>query len=249
MPYPKRARRAWRMPLLACCAFALLAASAPRTTTATADGEPVRVWNHTWICDSPQWDTQVEVRITNGQPIDAVHIDDGCTGRLYVRVWTNGADGMKLHTGAHDLLITGNITCDGRYGDKHQDGVQAMGGQNIQLGDGSHMGSFWVYCPTGNNGALFTNSGLYHNSTPTDIVCDACDLYENNVAVHIGPDSDSTGARHSILHLGTSDVSPRDDCMRIDPEAEQPVDQGNRCVEPDDRPPSYPDNPGIYWRS
>src|SRR5262249_22869589 len=185
---------------------------------------------HTWTCDSPQWGTQVEVRITDGEHIDAAHLDDGCTGRLNIKIYTNGADGIKVHDGAHDLQVTGNITCDGRAGDLHQDGVQAMGGHNVQLGDGSHMGSFWVYCPSGNNGALFTNSGISKNATPTDIVCDHCDLYENNVAVHIGPDSDNTGARDSILHLGTSDVSPEDDCMRIDPDAEQPVDQSNQCV-------------------
>jgi hypothetical protein len=248
MPYSKRALSAARVPVLACCAFALLVAAAPRATTATADDGPVRVWNHTWRCDSPQSGTQVEVRITDGQPIDAVHIDEGCTGQLDIRVYTNGADGIKLHTGAHDLQITGNITCDGRYGERHQDGVQAMGGSNIQLGDGSHLGSFWVYCPSGNNGALFTNSGIAQHSTPTDIICDACDLYENNVAVHIGADSNTTGARDSILHLGTSDASPDDACMRIAPDAAQPVDQGNRCVPADDRPPSYPFNPGLDWR-
>ena len=247
MPHPKRALRAARLPLLACCAFALTVAAAPRATTATADGATVRVWNHTWSCSSPQSGTQVEVRITTGLPIDAVHIDAGCSGRLNVRVWTNGADGIKLHTGAHDLQITGNITCGGRYQGRHQDGVQAMGGDNIQLGDGVNMGSFWVYCPSGNNGALFTNSGIRQHSTPTDIVCDACDLYEHNVAVHIGPASDATGARDSILHLGTSDSSPPSACMRIDPDAAQPIDQGNRCVPPQARPPSYPENPGISW--
>src|SRR3954453_8591039 len=207
MHYPKRALRAVRLPLLACCAFALTVAAAPRATPATADDATVRVWNHTWTCSSPQWGTEVEVRITNGLPIDAVHIDGGCTGHLNVRVWTNGADGIKVHTGAHDMQITGNITCGGRYQGRHQDGVQAMGGENVQLGDGVNMGSFWVYCPSGNNGALFTNSGAREHSTPTDIVCAACDLYEHNVAVHIGPESDSPGARASILHLGTSDSS------------------------------------------
>ena len=248
MPYSKRALRAARLPLVACCAFALTVAAAPRATTATADEATVRIWNHTWSCSGPQAGTRVEVRITDGLPIDAVHIDEGCSGQLDVRVWTNGADGIKLHTGAHDLQITGNITCGGRFPGRHQDGVQAMGGDNIQLGDGVHLGSFWVYCPSGNNGALFTNSGVQQHSTPTDIVCDACDLYEHNVAVHIGPESDSTGARHSILHLGTSDSSPPAACMRIDPDAAQPVDQGNSCVPPQGRPPAYPFNPGISFR-
>src|SRR3954447_9659942 len=131
MRYPNRGLRAARVPVLACCAFALTVAAAPRATTATADDATLRVWNHTWTCSSPQWGTQVEVRITNGMPIDAVHVDEGCSGRLNVRVWTNGADGIKLHTGARDLQITGNITCAGRYGERHQDGVQAMGGHNI----------------------------------------------------------------------------------------------------------------------
>jgi hypothetical protein len=238
------APRAARLAFPACLALVLVAASGPRLSAAGAYDGPIRVWNHTWYCNSPQNGTQVEVRIVDHQPNDAVHLDAGCTGRLTVRVFTNGADGIKVHTGAHDLVVTGNITCDGRYGDRHQDGVQAMGGRNVQLGDGSQTGSFWVYCPSGNNGALFTNMGREHHSYPTDVVCDHCDLFERNVALHVGADSVASGARNSVLHRGTGDSSPND-CDRIEPGANQPVDQNNTCVGPEDDAPNYSFNPGI----
>src|SRR5690242_8418478 len=114
MPSSSGASRAAWPALVACCSLALVAIASAGAATAGANDGTIRVWNQTWYCNSPQEGTVVEVRILDHHPTDAVHLDDGCTGRLTVRVFTNGADGIKVHTGAHDLVVTGNVTCDGR---------------------------------------------------------------------------------------------------------------------------------------
>src|SRR5262249_27708887 len=162
-----------------------------------------------------------------GQRQDAVHLDAGCTGSLIVHVKTNSADGIKVHNGAHDLNVKGDVTCTAKFGDVHQDGVQAMGGERVTLG-GNKPGAFKVDCRTGNNGGRWVNEGRGENGVPTDIVCDHCDLFEKNAALHV-TNSIRSGARNSVLHHGTGDSSPAD-CARISPVAIDPVNENNVCV-------------------
>jgi hypothetical protein len=170
--------------------------------------------------------TTVNVVIDNGSHTDGVHIDDGCTGGpLIVHIRTNGADGVKVHKGAHDLVVKGGVRCAGKHGSVHQDGVQAMGGMRITFE------GFNVHCPTGNNGGFWVNAGRNKRSIPTDIICDHCDLFERNAALHVGPNSIRSGARNSRLHHGTSRSSPPN-CARIDRSAEAPVSSNNTCVAP-----------------
>jgi hypothetical protein len=168
--------------------------------------------------------TTVTVVIDNGSHTDGVHLDDGCTGGpLIVHVKTDGADGVKVHKGAHDLIVKGGVRCAGKHGSVHQDGVQAMGGMRVTFE------GFNVHCATGNNGGFWVNAGKNKRSIPTDIVCDHCDLFERNAALHIGPNSLRSGAKNSRLHHGTSPSSPSN-CARINKGAQDPIATNNTCV-------------------
>src|SRR3954468_24285108 len=196
---------------------------------ATSKDEPVVLHNQTWHCTSAQAATVVNVVIDNKQHIDGAHLDAGCTGSIVVNITTNGADGIKVHSGAHDLTITGSITCIDKKDILHQDGVQAMGGQHVLLGSTLVPGALVINCPTGNNGGLFINAGNGSTSYPTDVVADHAIIYERNAPVNIGPHSISSGVRNSLLHHGDSPASP-DDCIRIDPNATPPVNENNPCA-------------------
>jgi hypothetical protein len=191
-------------------------------------GKPVtgvhRLVNRTFHCRGPVTPgAEVFVTINDNKSVDGVHLDRGCTGGpLIVHVHTNGADGLKVHWGVHDLTVKGSVTCNGKEATAHQDGIQAMGGKNVTF-----LG-FNVSCPSGNNGGIWINAGRNHRSTPTNIICMHCDLFERNAAVHVGTDSVHSGAVDSRLHRGTSPASPAD-CMRIDPGAVSPVISGNTC--------------------
>src|SRR3954466_14525644 len=66
--------------------------------------------------------TTVNVVVDDGSHTDGVHLDDGCTGGpLIVHIRTNGADGVKVHRGAHDLIVKGGVRCAGKHGAVHQD--------------------------------------------------------------------------------------------------------------------------------
>jgi hypothetical protein len=191
-------------------------------------GKPVtgvhRLVNKTFHCRGPVTPgAEVFVTVNNGQHVDGVHLDRGCTGGpLIVHVHTNGADGVKVHTGVHDLTVKGSVTCSGKHGTVHQDGIQAMGGKNVTF-----LG-FKVDCPSGNNGGIWINAGRNRHSTPTNIICSHCDLFERNAAVHVGPYSIHSGAVDSRLHRGTGGSSPAN-CTRVDPRAVSPVVSGNTC--------------------
>jgi hypothetical protein len=190
-----------------------------------------------WVCTGPQAGTVVNVTILTN-PVDAIHLNAGCTGSIVVHIYTTQADGIKIHQGAHDLQITGDITCDGKSGSIHQDGIQAMGGRDVLIGSTTQDGAMKINCPTGNNGGVFVNAGLGvglksdtpdYSSWPTNIVVDHADIFERNAAVHIGSDSFGSGVRNSLLHHGTS-LSAPDDCTRIDADAIAAFDENNSCV-------------------
>src|SRR5438128_1814647 len=71
------------------------------------------------------------VTCASGLSKDAVHLDSGCSGNMTLHVTTGSDDGIKVHEGAHDLTVNGSVTCNGRDGTVHQDGIQAMGGQRV----------------------------------------------------------------------------------------------------------------------
>jgi hypothetical protein len=199
------------------------------SVTATADTEPIVLTNVQWRCTSPQDGTVVYVTIDRPSGPDAVHLDRGCSGSIEVHIVTNSHDGVKVHAGSHDLQITGDITCNGRYQDVHQDGIQVMGGEHVLIGSETRPRSMVINCPTGNNGGVFVNAGRSRWEIPKDIVVDHADILEGNAAVHIGGDSIDAGVRDSTLHQGTSLNSPLD-CVRIDAAAVGAFDVDNECV-------------------
>jgi hypothetical protein len=193
---------------------------------------PVNLHNKNYVCKTFQDHQIVNVTNDDNGSEDGVFINDGCTGTLDVHIVTNAVDGIKIHSGDHKgLIITGSIICTLKHGVAHQDGVQAMGGSNVQLGDGIHDGSFIVHCPTGNNGGLWVNTGSGGHETPTNIVCDHCSLFEGNAALHIN-NSIGSGARNTVLYKGVGGAAPAD-CKRINTGAVSPVVGPNlSCVLP-----------------
>jgi hypothetical protein len=199
--------------------------------------KPVHKVDKQWTCDKPQHGTDVTVTMNTNQA-DAIHLDAGCTGSIVVHVTTATADGIKIHQGVHDLQITGDITCTSKLGTVHQDGIQAMGGQNILIGSTTQDGAMRINCPTGNNGGVWINGGkvageLVSNdpsSWPTNVVVDHADILEKNAAVHIGDGSVNSGVRNSVLHKGASPSAPPN-CVRVEPNAVGPIVDSNSCVD------------------
>jgi hypothetical protein len=134
---------------------------------------------------------------------DAVMLGPGCTGTIgKLSVFTNGGDGVKIADGAHDLTIaSGEITCDGRYGQVHQDGVQAMAGANILF---DHL---TVKCATANDAQFRVAQGTQSPDPPTGVVCDGCSFFPGPQSYHdvtIGSSVDS-GVENSIVCPGLAD--------------------------------------------
>ena len=102
---------------------------------------------------------------------DAVHLEDGCTGRIGLLTVTQSiADGVKVAEGAHDLTIEGgSIRCLAKLPVLHQDGIQVMGGARITFENLN------VSC--GRPGESLINSNLFikesgrSTTPPTDVVC------------------------------------------------------------------------------
>jgi hypothetical protein len=155
---------------------------------------------------------------------DAVHLRNGCSGtidRLEVDQWAG--DGVKVAQGVHDLTVDGgNIRCHAKAPRLHQDGIQALGGDNITFHDLS------IDC--GREDARLVNSNLFikesgrSTTPPTDVVCDGCRL--GGWAAHTADIQTSVGSglRDSTLCEARF---PRL-TLTIGPGASSPVNSGNR---------------------
>jgi hypothetical protein len=217
-----------------------VATCALAATTAVAHADlqprPVSLVDSQWSCSTKQKGTVVNVTMNTGNA-DAIHLDAGCTGSIVVHITTATADGIKIHSGVHDLQITGDITCTAKLDAAHQDGIQAMGGKNILIGSTTQTGAMRINCPTGNNGGVWINAGKTDgqlvdpdpSTWPTNVIVDHADVLERNAAVHIGAGSVASRVRNSLLHLGTSASAPPN-CIRIDSAAVSPVAESNTCV-------------------
>ena len=156
----------------------------------------INLTDQTWICAGPVSLDSVTVLIKSVS-VDAIHLDAGCTGTIgAISVVQYRLDGIKVHTGAHDLSIGGgSIRCLGHDPLAHQDGIQAMGGTGVTFF------SLDDQCLTSNNAALFISEGMNRNGLPTAIVCDSCYLAGGGFPVRIGR-SLSSGIRSSQVCPG-----------------------------------------------
>ncbi|HVN60072.1 MAG TPA: hypothetical protein VMT59_02345 [Gaiellaceae bacterium] len=177
-----------RRPLLFVTVCALvagvtIAAAATGAGRGAGPGQPaasrsVALTNETWVCNGPVDLDSVTVTMTSAgrRGGDAVHLADGCTGRIGLLTVTEYvADGVKVSAGAHDLTIGGGtIRCLAKTPTVHQDGIQAMGGARITFK------GLTVSC--GRPGESLINSNLFikqggrSTTPPTDVVCVDCDL-------------------------------------------------------------------------
>ena len=199
-------------------AVAAPAALAGSTGTTPLTGA-VSLVDHSWYCRGPVNLSSVTVVIKTAQ-IDAVHLASGCNGRIAkLTVVQYHGDGVKIGPGAHDLTVaSGSIRCFAHDPGKHQDGVQAMGGQRITfLGLDDQ-------CLSANNSAMFVSEGSNNLQRPTDIVCSGCYFAGGGFPVRIAASLDS-GIRYSRICLG------KFGSVRISPGiAVSPVDVGTQVL-------------------
>jgi hypothetical protein len=157
---------------------------------------------------------------------DAINLNHGdCTGTIgRIEVDTSIGDGVKIGSTAHDLTIGGGyIYCHARKDGKHQDGVQALGGNHV------HFQNLNTYCPTSNNASFFLTAGANGSGTPTtpdwptDVTCENCNLDGGAQTVSIAASIDS-GVFDSVVHTGKFTDH------RVQPEAVRPVYANNVVV-------------------
>jgi hypothetical protein len=131
--------------------------------------------NQTWTCKGPVDYDSVTVTIDQSSNArDAVHLRDGCTGRIGQLVVNQSVgDGVKVAEGVHDLAIDGgSVRCFAKAPVMHQDGIQVMGGTRITFRN------LTVDC--GRAGEQLINSNLFIKQAgrsidpPTDVVCVDC---------------------------------------------------------------------------
>jgi hypothetical protein len=125
----------------------------------------VNLVDKTWICTGPVALDSVNVTISDASK-DAVYLRSGCTGRIgRINIVQYHGDGIHVNNGAHDLVVGGGtIRCYAHDQDKHQDGIQAMGGTNIEF-DNLDVG-----CYSANNSQVWINAGAGGNGTPTGVL-------------------------------------------------------------------------------
>lgn len=166
------------------------------------------------------------VRVTMRNVVeDAVSLGQNCTGRIgriEVETWT--ADGIKVQNFgevAHDLVIeSGFVKCHDVFGEYHQDGIQVMGGHSITFR------GLRVDCLGNSN--FFLSKGGQLASTPTDVVCEGCVLGPNSGQTLFYAISLRSGARDTTICAG------RFRPVRVEPGAEEMVDEGNKVLPNDD---------------
>jgi len=174
-----------------------------------------------WYCRGPVNLTSVTVVIKNAQT-DAIHFASGCTGTIgKVTVVQYHGDGIIVGPGSHDLRIGGgSIRCYGHDVGKHQDGIQAMGGQRITFTGLDDQ------CMSANNSAMFISEGGNNVQLPTDITCVSCYFAGAGFPVRIAV-SLRSGIRNSRVCPG------KFGSVRISPDvAQSPVDVGTVIVTP-----------------
>jgi hypothetical protein len=201
-----------------------LESDCPTEVEATIPGEAVVLVDTPWACRERVDLDLVKVTLRT-EVDDAVSIDQNCSGRIgriEVDTWTG--DGIKVQnrgTVAHDLVIeSGYVKCHAVYGDYHQDGIQVMGGTRLTFRN------LAVDCL--GNANLFLSEGGGLSSTPTDVVCESCIFGPQSAQTLFYAGSIRSGARDTVICTG------RFRAVRVEPEAQDLVDEGNRVLDHDD---------------
>jgi hypothetical protein len=192
----------------------------PTEPTEPAPGSSIELVDQSWVCKGPVDIDLVKVTMRTATD-DAVRLDEDCSGRVgrvEIETWT--ADGIKVQnrgTVAHDLVIeSGYVKCHAASEGAHQDGVQVTGGSRITFR------GLRVDCLGNSN--FFVSQGGVMASTPTDVICEACILGPHSgQTLFYGP-SIRSGARNTTICTG------RFRAIRVDPEAEEIVNVGNRVL-------------------
>ena len=130
---------------------------------------------------------------------DAVHLEDGCTGRIgELTVTQSIADGIKIAEGAHDLTIYGGtVRCPAKSPTLHQDGIQVMGGDRIRFQN--------LHVDCGRGRTILVNSNFFirqaggSTAPPTDVVCDHCSFGGDAAHTVSVQDSVRSGVTNSVL--------------------------------------------------
>ena len=191
----------WRPLALGCCLL-LLAGCGSGSRKSGPSPEPVGTRHHgvlagtivlhdkTWNCRGPVQLALVRIELSDSGK-DAVHLDPGCTGtirRLEIPgdggTRGPGGDGVKVHAGAHDLVVLGGtIDCGAKVKHKHQDAIQAMGGTRVVFHEIVSRG-----CA---NSFMFVNTGRGGRQVPRGIQCIDCTASTNNYSIFVGSSVDS----------------------------------------------------------
>jgi hypothetical protein len=137
-----------------------------------------------WKCTQPVVLTSVTINVdvpfgSNGKALTALYLGPGCTGTIgTVDIEETSGTGIEV-AGANDLTVGGgSIGCSGLFGNKHQDGIQAMGGSNVTFT------GLDIACTTAND-AQFRVAEAGSAVTPPDaIVCDDCSFHPGPSAFH-----------------------------------------------------------------
>ena len=223
------------MPAVRHLLLTLVALAALGALAAPASAETISVTDRTFSCDQTYPASRglvVEIRITGTREFrsDAVHLDAGCSGEITLKVVIErGWDCIKVHTGAHDLVVRGWCEIRGRVGDVHQDFVQAMGGTNITflnfktrtVGQEGWNGGGG---PGSIHSSFFVNAGAGGEGVPSNIVCEGCELEGGGSPVWINL-STGSGVRNSTVVRGTTGR-----CVTLEDRSQDALDHGNSCV-------------------
>jgi hypothetical protein len=199
--------RGWLPVGVALGVAALLAVGVPSGSSSTTQAlkGSINQVDRVWTCTGPVDLDSVSVTINGGGNLpnqgtnnnDAVHLRAGCTGRIgRITIVQYRGDGIKVGVGVHDLVIGGgSIRCYGHDQGKHQDGIQAMGGQRVTFMNLDDQ------CESANNAAFFVNKGTKNPTPPSDIICDGCILRGGGITVRIY-NSVRSGIRNSRVVSG-----------------------------------------------
>jgi hypothetical protein len=169
---------------------------------------------HTWTCREKVNLDLLQVKIGRGEREDAVHLRQGCTGRIgKLVVVQRSGDAVKVAEGVHDLVVGGgSIRCLAKAPRFHQDGIQVMGGARITFRE------LKVSCGRRDerliNANFFINQGRRSRLPPRDVVCESCSFggwAAHTVSIQASVRSGVTGSKLCVARFPQFTLAVGDD--------------------------------------